>query len=246
MTPRRQDQAQPRPLRQLRLHRPDQGVPGRAPGHRDHRADRGLLRPPQEPRRAPGHRRRRRGHRGDRHRVRRPVQGDAGQVRRPQHRRRRQAQGPLAGLEVVGVAGQGRAADRLRHRRRRPGHLLPPRPVPGRRAARRPRRRLRALADLAGVLRRGQALPGQGAERRQVDGRRPDRAQRDLRPGPGRLLRPERPASSSAATRRCAPAGTRSSTPSRRTSAPACSTARRPGTPVSPRASSPPSPARPG
>ena len=53
-------------------------------------------------------------------------------------------QGPLAAVEVGGVAlGRRQDADRPRHGRRRPRHVLPQGPVLGRRPADRPRRRSR-------------------------------------------------------------------------------------------------------
>ena len=90
------------------------------------------------------------GHRRDRRGLHRPVPQHARQVREPARPRRRRPQGPLAALEVGGVdVGRRQDADRPRHRRRRPRHVLSQGPVRGRRPAQRPRGAVRDVARLA-------------------------------------------------------------------------------------------------
>ena len=74
------------------------------------------------------------------------------------------AEEPLAAVEVPAGGRQGRRGHRPRHRRRQPRDLLPEGPVREGRPADQPRRGVEALADVAGVHRRRQALPGEGAE----------------------------------------------------------------------------------
>ena len=78
-------------------------------------------------------------------------------------------QGPVAGLEVLaGHHLRRQDHDRPRHRRRRPGDVLPPRPVREGRPAHRPRRGRRAVADLGGLHRDRREVPAGHRRRRRA------------------------------------------------------------------------------
>ena len=113
-----------------------------------------VQRPARGPAEEAGRRLRRAGHRRDRRGLHRPVPRPGRQVRQPARQGRRRVRGQVPALEVEAVAvGRRQDADRSRHRRRRPGHVLPHRPVQGGRPADRARRGLRAVADLGRVHR---------------------------------------------------------------------------------------------
>ena len=105
------------------------------------------------------------------------------------HKKAGRRRGPLAGLEDPGRDHIGRRADRLRHRHRSRGDLLPRRPVREGRAADGPRRGGRAVHHLGRLLRCWAAVRRRGARHRVVRRLRRHRASDD-QPGRVRLRGP--------------------------------------------------------